>query len=408
MPEESSHRKRCRRFNIPGDAHHLTFSCYDRLPLLAKDRTRQWLADALEKACEKQNIALWAYVFMPEHVHLLMNPRSPSYDISGFLFAVKRPVAGRARRFLERHARKTVSGNGAETYRLTLENPKLGDTTFVFRKTDWADAIRRVKRGKTGVIMRQAGSETTYHFDPANPEAQLTYLKVSKLVGGKSNADALPDASGTAIRENIEPLSVTGTRYIDFLVPGLISMGLMMSCMWGISYGTIEKRSKKLLRRMVATPMKKAYFLIALMIVRVTMNIIEATLLFFFAWLVFDISVQGSLGALAAIFLAGNIAFGGLAILTASHTANTEIGNGLINAVVLPLTILSGIFFSYHNFPDWSIPVIQKLPLALLADGIRSIFIEGAGWPETAMPILLLTAMGAAFFSLGLKVFKWH
>ncbi|MGM0451750.1 MAG: ABC transporter permease [Thermodesulfobacteriota bacterium] len=311
-------------------------------------------------------------------------------------------------RFLEQHARKTVSGNGPATYRLTLENPKLGDTTFVFRKTEWADAIRRVKRGKTGVIMRQAGSETTYHFDPANPEAQLTYLKVSKLISGRAAPDVFPDAAGAAIRKNVEPLSVTGTRYIDFLVPGLISMGLMMSCMWGISYGTIEKRSKKLLRRMVATPMKKAYFLIALMIVRITMNIIEAGLLFFFAWLVFDISVQGSLGALAAIFIAGNIAFGGLAILTASHTANTEIGNGLINATVLPLTILSGIFFSYHNFPDWSIPVIQKLPLALLSDGIRSIFIEGAGWPETAMPILLLTAMGVAFFSLGLKVFKWH
>ena len=102
MSNNCQHRKRCKRYNIPGDAHHLTFSCYNRLPLLASDRTREWLGEAVERACAGQNIALWAYVFMPEHVHLLVRPREASYDISRFLFAVKRPVAGRARMFLER------------------------------------------------------------------------------------------------------------------------------------------------------------------------------------------------------------------------------------------------------------------------------------------------------------------
>ena len=182
----------------------------------------------------------------------------------------------------------------------------------------------------------------------------------------------------------------------------------MMSCMWGISYGMIEKRSKKMLRRMVATPMRKSHFLIALMAVRIAMNFIEAGLLFLFAWFAFDISIQGNIAALFVIFIAGNIAFGGIAILTSSHTANTEIGNGLINAVVLPMSVVSGIFFSYHNFPDWTIPVIEKLPLTLLADGVRSIFIEGAGFPETVFPAIILFAIGVCFFSVGLRVFKWH
>jgi ABC-type multidrug transport system permease subunit len=127
-----------------------------------------------------------------------------------------------------------------------------------------------------------------------------------------------------------------------------------------------------------------------------------------FAYFVFDVTIQGSAGALCLVFLSGNIAFGGIAILISSHTANTETGNGLINAVVLPMTVLSGVFFSYHNFPEWSIPYIQKLPLTLLADGIRSVFIEGAGIKEIILPSAILTAIGAIFFAMGLKIFKWH
>ncbi|MEI6900451.1 MAG: ABC transporter permease, partial [Bacteroidota bacterium] len=201
---------------------------------------------------------------------------------------------------------------------------------------------------------------------------------------------------------------LSGTRYIDFLIPGLIAMGIMMACMWGISYGIIDNRSKKLLRRMVATPMKKSHYLIALISVRIVMNFIESSLLFVVALLVFGIQIQGSIPALVTIFLAGNIAFAGIAILLSSHTAKTEIGNGLINAVVTPMMVLSGIFFSYHNFPDWSIPVIKLLPLTAVADGIRSVFIEGAGFNEIAIPSLILTAVGVVCFTIGLKTFKWH
>jgi ABC-type multidrug transport system permease subunit len=234
-----------------------------------------------------------------------------------------------------------------------------------------------------------------------NPDAQLTYLKLGDIIG---SGKVLPAAANTEIK----PLTVKGTRYIDFLVPGLITMGVMMSCMWGISYGIIEKRSKKLLRRLVATPMKKSHFLIALITVRIIMNFIESSVLFIFALVAFKITIQGDVSALIIMFLAGNIAFAGIAVFVSSHTSNTEVGNGLINFVVFPLMILSGIFFSYQNFPDWSLPVIRNLPLAMLTDGIRSIFNEGAGYPEVALPILILLSTGIVFFAAGLKIFKWH
>lgn len=293
------------------------------------------------------------------------------------------------------------SPDNPRTFSYTVRDSALGAMTLRFHSLEWDEAIIRLKRGNLNLILEERGPQLLYHFDPLNPDAQLTYLKLSNSMDATSSQKVNP--TGT-----IQPLTLTGTRYIDFLVPGLIAMGIMMSCMWGLSYGIIEKRSKKLLRRMVATPMRKSHFLIAMMTVRIGMNTLEAALLFVFANMVFGITIQGGIGALAVIFLAGNIVFTGIAIFISSHTANTEIGNGYINAVVMPMMVLSGIFFSYHNFPDWSIPVIQKLPLTLLADGLRGIFIEGAGLREVFPAVLTLTFVGILFFSVGLRIFKWH
>jgi ABC-2 type transport system permease protein len=304
--------------------------------------------------------------------------------------------------FLQHNCEKNISEESeAWQWKYVIKDEKLGNSIFLFYEMEWDKAMKLLKRGTINVLLIGLNSSVEYHFDPMNPDAQLTYLKLSNIIGeGEINA--------VQNNSEIKPLTVTGTRYIDFLVPGLIAMGVMMSCMWGISYGIIEKRSKKLLRRLVATPMKKSHFLIALITVRITMNFIESLVLFLFALFAFKMTIQGDISALILIFLAGNIAFAGIAVFVSSHTSNTEVGNGLINFVVFPMMVLSGIFFSYQNFPEWSLSVIRNLPLTMLTDGIRSIFNEGAGYHEVAVPILILTATGALFFTAGLKIFKWH
>jgi ABC-2 type transport system permease protein len=286
-------------------------------------------------------------------------------------------------------------------WKLQIKDSKLGNSVFYFYKLDWKQALLFLKRGTINVIVIEKEGETEYHFDPQNPDAQLTYIKLNSIIG---QGKVIPSETNP----NVKPLTVTGTRYIDFLVPGLITMGVMMSCMWGISYGLIEKRSKKLLRRLVATPMKKSHFLIAQITVRIVMNFVESLVLFVFALIAFKMTIQGDITALMLMFIAGNFAFAGIAVFVSSHTSNTEVGNGLINAVVFPMMVLSGIFFSYHNFPDWSISVIQLLPLTILTDGIRSIFNEGAGLKEVALPIIVLSTTGVLFFTAGLRIFKWH
>ncbi len=289
----------------------------------------------------------------------------------------------------------------ATFYSLKLKNEKLGNTTFLFQIVNWKEAVIALKRGKFSMVMEEKNNDVSYFFDPANPDAQLTYIRLSPIFSSGNYATQENE-------DNIKPLTLEGTRYVDFLVPGLICMGIMMSIMWGVSYTIIERRSKKLLRRMVSTPMKKSHFLISIIMVRVTMNFIEGGLLFLFTYLVFGIHIQGSIPALLLVFIAGNMVFSGLAVLISSHTSKTEIGNALINLVVMPMMVLSGIFFSYHNFPDWCIPIIQKLPLTVMADDIRSIFIEGAGIAEVAMHSLILASTGIILFIAGIKIFKWY
>jgi len=94
------HRKRCKRYNVPGDAHFLTFSCFKRRPFLSRDRTRKWLVDSVISARIKHSFDLWAYAIMPEHTHLVLYPTLPVYDLSLILKSIKQSVSNAAIAFV--------------------------------------------------------------------------------------------------------------------------------------------------------------------------------------------------------------------------------------------------------------------------------------------------------------------
>ncbi|MEQ8338487.1 MAG: ABC transporter permease [Cyclobacteriaceae bacterium] len=278
-----------------------------------------------------------------------------------------------------------------------LGNEKIGYTRYQFEKTSWDESILMLKKGMISMILKVDGEDIRYHFDPNNAEANYAYLQLSAAIKGEA-----PDPG------NITVLEQGGTRYIDFLIPGLLAMGVMMSCMWGISYSNVDRRNKKLLRRMVATPMKKYNYVASQLISRLMLSAIEVLLLVGITKWIFDISVTGSILAVVLLVIAGNVAFTGLAILIASRTANTQIANGLINLVVMPMMIMSGIYFSYHNFPDFMIAVIQFLPLTILADSIRTVFLEGATLINVLPELISLFVFGLVSYGLGIRIYKWY
>lgn len=268
-----------------------------------------------------------------------------------------------------------------------------------FLQGDSSDALRAIRKGEITLFVGENNGKIHYHFDPKNTEAQQIFLMLEREHNYSKDR-----ISSTEVKA----LTSLGNRYIDFLIPGLIALGIMNSCLWGISYNLIDFRVKKLLRRLIATPMKKSDFLLATIITRVIVTSIEAFILFLFAYFYFSVPFTGSFAALVIVFLSGVIAFSGIGIIISARAKNSQVGNGIINAVALPMTILSGIFFNYHNFPEWAIKIIKVLPLTTLADSLRSTFLEGAGTSSIVFPSMLLLAEGLIFFYVGLKIFKWH
>ncbi len=251
-----------------------------------------------------------------------------------------------------------------------------------------------IQRGRIAFYVLPVEGELTYHFDPANEQSLLAYY-------------AFRESLTENKKSPLVPLTASGQRYIDFLIPGLLAMGVMNSALWGSGWTLIEYRMKKLLRRMAATPMRKGEFFLGHLFTRLVLSLVESLFLWGFSWWIFDVEFRGSLQGLFLVVLAGNICFNGIAILMASRTDNSRIGNGLINAISLPMMLLSGIFFSYENFPSWAVDIIRYLPLTLLADSLRSLFVEGADLVSVLLPSALLIVSGLLFFRLGLRIFRW-
>ena len=292
--------------------------------------------------------------------------------------------------------------NGTSPFDTVIEQKfesGFGKTRYIFHITTWNNAELLLKRGVVSTILTEKQNDITFHSDPLNPESELISMQLSGFFK--------TGEIGT-FRGKFELLDTRGLRYIDFLVPGLLSVSVMMSVMWGVCYTLIERRSKKLLRRMVATPMKKSHLLIAHWFSRIIVTFFEVIVLLAFAAYFFNMIVQGNLIALIILLLAGNFCFFGFSILISSRTSNLQLGNGLISLITSPMMVLSGIFFSYQNFPLWAIKIIKLLPLTILVDEVRSIINEGAGFMQVYDGIFILGALGIISFLVGLRIYKWY
>jgi ABC-type multidrug transport system permease subunit len=201
--------------------------------------------------------------------------------------------------------------------------------------------------------------------------------------------------------------SEPGSRYIDFLIPGLLGMNLMNAAMWGLGFGIVDMRQRKLLKRFVATPMRRGDFLLALMSSRLILMLVEVGLLLGFGVLAFHMRVMGSLWTILLVGVIGALAFGGLGLLTACRAQKIESISGLINVVMMPMWIFSGVFFSYERFPAIVQPLIKALPLTAMNDALRATILQGEPLRAQAGRFLVLGLWGGISFLLAVKWFRW-
>jgi ABC-2 type transport system permease protein len=262
-----------------------------------------------------------------------------------------------------------------------------------------AEAREGLRRGRVALVW-VPGPTPELVIDPTQPDGRTAKLMtVDALERMHGRADTLHPVE----RESTAP----GSRYIDFLIPGLLGFGLMSSGLWGVGWALVQMRTARLLKRLVATPMRRSDFLLSFVLSRALLAVAEIAFFVGFSRLLFGVRVFGSVAGLGLFALAGALCFAGISLATSCRAQNSETASGLMNLVSMPMVVLSGVFFSASHFPAWTQPAIKLLPLTALNDGLRAIMVDGASIATLGSQALVLLVWGAGSFGFALRFFRW-
>jgi ABC-2 type transport system permease protein len=292
-----------------------------------------------------------------------------------------------------------VIGPRAETVAASLNHPPailaIAGSDDTWRK--------RLQSGKANVVVVTYLDERRFEFwtEPARVESQLARATVeSTLLKGQIASNPLEIVNNH--------LQEVGSRYIDFFVPGMLALNLMGGGLWGVGFVIVDMRIRKLLKRLMATPMQRWHFLMSILIVRLLFSVCEVSVILLFSYAVFGVVCQGSILELIAVMGIGGATFGGIGLLLASRVKSNEAIGGLMNLIMLPMWIVGGVFFSSERFPDQIQPVLKSLPFVALVDSLRSIMMDGASITTLGIPILVMSVWGIACAVVALRVFRWR
>lgn len=269
------------------------------------------------------------------------------------------------------------------------------------------EAAQALRSGKADVVVEGTSADdagplaVTYRYDTTRPEGRAARLATDDAL---QRALGRPDRLSTRDERVAQP----GNRYIDFLIPGLVGLNLMGSGMWGLGFAVVQARTRKLLKRFAATPMRRSHYLLSFMLSRLVGLVFEVVVVVGFGWLLFGVAVRGSLLALAFVSLLGSLTFAGIGLLVASRPTTIEGVSGWMNLVQLPMWLLSGSFFSYERFPRVAHPFIRLLPLTALNDALRAVINEGAPLISSWHAVAVMAVWGAVSFVLALRLFRWQ
>jgi ABC-2 type transport system permease protein len=266
---------------------------------------------------------------------------------------------------------------------------------------DEAAGTHALAIGTINLLAIDTPQGVTYKYDPTNPDERNARMLAER---------AIQTAAGRkdAVASQNEFIHETGARYIDFVIPGLLGMNLMGSAIWGMGFSIVESRQKKLLKRLVASPMPRWQYMLSFILSRLVMLVIEVAVFVGFARLAFGVPLRGSLVDLSIICLITSLSFSALGLLIASRARTMEAASGLMNLVMLPMWILSGVFFSATRFPAIIQPFVQALPLTAAIDALRSNMLQGIGLNHLMAPIAILLAWLVIPFAVTMKIFRWR
>jgi ABC-type multidrug transport system permease subunit len=266
---------------------------------------------------------------------------------------------------------------------------------------DEAQGTHDLATGRIVVLVIAHDSGVVYKFDDTNPDGRSARLLADRAV---EKAAGQKDALTTSN----DLVHATGARYIDFVVPGLLGMNLMGSAIWGLGFSIVEARQKKLLKRYVASPMPRWQYLMSFLLSRMLLLVIEVLFFLGFAKFVFGVPFRGSLVELGALCVLTSLSFSTLGLLIASRARTMEAASGLMNLAMLPMWILSGVFFSATRFPALLQPLVRALPLTAAIDALRGNMLQGMSLAQMTAPVMVLVAWLLVCFAVSLRIFRWR
>jgi ABC-type multidrug transport system permease subunit len=264
-----------------------------------------------------------------------------------------------------------------------------------------ADGTRALATGEVVLLALPAPDGVVYKYDETNPDARNARMVADRAIQAAAGQHDAIHATEQLVHE-------TGSRYIDFLVPGLLGMNLMGSAIWGLCFSIVEARQKKLLKRLVASPMPRWQYLASFVLARLSMLIVEVVGFLGFGRLVFGVPFRGSLWQLGFLCVLTSMSFSGIGLLLASRAKTMEAVSGLMNFVMLPMWVLSGVFFSATRFPAIIQPVVKALPLTAAIDAMRGNMLQGLNLTQQTMQIAILLAWLVVPFLVALRIFRWR
>jgi ABC-2 type transport system permease protein len=308
-----------------------------------------------------------------------------------------------------------------DTVRIAIENSSAAEKLTRLLSTrrniepvtlDAKTAFEQLRKGKVDLVIGVDNDIKTQGVNELPGKLVFTYdeTRSSSEIARLTTQDTIERGLGRkdliSIRDN--KVVTPGARYIDFLIPGLIGMNLMGSGMWAVGFGVVYARTRRLLKRLAATPMRRSDYLTGFMLSRMIFLVPEVAMLVVLGWIMFKVQVYGSIIDLTVVSVLGSFTFASMGLLVAARAKTIEAASGWMNFIMMPMYILSGSFFSYERFPAFSLPLIRALPLTALNDALRAVMNDGRPLYSLWLELTVMAVWLILSFVVSLKIFKWQ
>jgi ABC-type multidrug transport system permease subunit len=260
---------------------------------------------------------------------------------------------------------------------------------------DIDEALRKVERHQLDLLI-DTGQPTRYWINPTAPKGY--FIEFALL-------QASAPIPNSVIKEQIEGEPV---RYADWILPGILGMNMMFSCMFGVGYVVVRYRKNGFLKRLRATPLTSFEFITAQVASRMVLIMIITSFVYVGTHLLLDTRMEGSYFTLFLVGLVGAISMVSLGLIVSARVTSEELAGGLLNLINLPMMMLSGVWFSLEGTGETMRSISRVFPLTHVLESARAVILDGATFSDVAPGLAALVIMSAVFLGIGAAIFRWE